>query len=401
MDPSAELHALTDRLLLERGEFDAIEFLLQRGWLDRADQLAWRRGDLTSLQAALGAPLAEVIATLEAAIRYAKSQGLRRVARPAPRALNTDTMLVYGGDPHFALLCAGLLQPPADRGQGDLFQDSADVFELEALRVALAEHRLDAAAEALQRLRRHNQRDAEAYARLIAAVDCTLPAPACIDRIERELAPTARRLLKARARDYLSPLWATVAGQLAGHAFDPTRPELHASHAWMQAAHWRQAAASIVDEVPDWAEQPQLLVRLASIQARQHRLAESRGWRMQLCWHFPEPARVMLDGLGADDPDRALGRYWREFGDAECELPVPLFPAWLLLADPQQRRWLSPDRVPDRAPADAQSNDAVAAYRQLHQLLAQPDDLDARRALQRLQPDLLRMFLALRERQRL
>lgn len=397
MDPSADLQALTDRLLLERGEFDAIEFLLRRGWLDCADRLAWRRGELASLQAALGAPLPEVIATLEAAIRYAKSQGLRRQARPPFHALNADTTLVYGGDPHFTLLCAGVLKPPADRGQGDLFQDNAEVFEREALRLALAEHRLEAAAEALQRLRRHDLRDVEAYARLIAAVDCPLPAPARLDQIERELAPEARRLLKARARDYLSPLWVAVAGELAGRAFDPTRPELHASHAWMQAAHWRQAAASIVNEVPDWAEQPLLLARLANIQAHQHRLAESRGWRVQLCWRFPETARAMLDGLGADDPDRALGRCWREFGDAECELPVPLFPAWLLLADPQQRRWLPPDV----APIDSRSKEAVAIYRQLQQLLAQPDDLDARRALQRLQPELLRIFLAWRERQHL
>lgn len=393
MDASPDAIAITDRLLLEHGEFDAIEFLLRRGWIDRADLLAWRRGELATLQAALSTELASVIASLEAAIGYGKAQGLRREPRPAPTGRSSGQPLLYGSDPHLSLLCAGLLRPPPDRGQGDLFRDNAEVFAVDALRAALAEAGCEAAVEALGRLRQRAPAQAEAWAPLVEALADQQPAIHRIGPLSEHLTPLARRLLKARSRDYLAALWARLGEQLADQPFDAQQPERHASHAWMQAGHWRQAAASVT-AIEGWIDTPLLLARMATIQARQHRPGDARRWRMQLCWRHPEAAAQHFDALGADDPDRALRRGWQAFNEAELQLPVTLFPAWLLLADPQQGQWLAADAM-SGLPADEHG---TRVWLLIHRLLAEPGDVELRRQLKALQPELLRAFLGLRER---
>lgn len=397
MDASPDAIAITDRLLLEHGEFDPIEFLLRRGWIDGAELLAWRRGELATLQAALSVELAPVIASLEAAIRYGKAQGLRREPRPAPTGHSSGQPLLYGSDPHLSLLCAGLLRPPPERSQGDLFRDNAEGFAVDALRETLAaasdETRHEAAIEALCRLRQRAPALAEAWAPLVEALADDRPALSRISTLSDTLTPLARRLLKARSRDYLSARWARLGEQLADQPFDAQQPERHASHAWMQAGHWRQAAASIA-AIEGWIDRPLLLARMATVQARQHRLGDARRWRMQLCWRHPPAAAQHFDGLDADDPDRALRRGWQAFNEAELQLPVPLFPAWLLLADPQQGQWLATDAM-SGLPVDAH---ATRVWLLIHQLLAEPGDVELRRQLKVLQPELLRAFLGLRER---
>jgi len=393
MDVSPDAIAITDRLLLEHGEFDALEFLLRRGWIDGADLLAWRRGELATLQAALTAELAQVITGLEAAIRHVKAQGLRREPRPAPTCRGSGQPLLYGSDPHLSLLCASLLRPPPDRSQGDLFRDNAEVFAVDALSAALAEARNEAAIEALRALRQRAPAQAEAWAPLVEALADDRPAVGRISAVTDTLTPLARRLLKTRSRDYLSARWASLGEQLADQPFEAQQPELHASHAWMQAGHWRQAAASIA-AIEGWVDSPPLLARMATLQARQHRLGDARRWRMQLCWRHPQAAAQHFDGLEAEDPDRALRRGWQAFNEAELELPVPLFPAWLLLADPQQRQWLAADAMAG-LPVDAHG---TRVWLLIHQLLAEPGDVELRRQLKLLQPELLRAFLGLRER---
>lgn len=382
---AGETRAITDRLLLEHGEFDPFEFLLRRGWLDYADFSAWQRGEIESLQDALLTSVGTVIATLEDALRYARAQGLQRERRPAMSS-------GLGRDPHFALLCSSLLKRPANRPQGDLFQDSAALFVVDALRSALARHDCAAAESLLTRLQREAPREVPGYAALLAAIaddPAQTPAQRLI-QIEQALAPAAQRLLGAAARGYLAPLWVRLAPQLP----DTDDLQWHPSRAWMAAGHWRDAAASITGSPRDWTRQPALIARLALIQARQHRLAESRRLRMRLCWQFPDHAAQALDALAADDPDTALRRRWPEFQLAEPPLPINRLPAWLLLADPRQREWL----LPDQPPVTDAGDDDQACYRALHRLLETPGDIDARRALKALQPELMQAYLGLRER---
>ncbi|MGQ3058191.1 MAG: hypothetical protein ACT6T0_13470 [Nevskia sp.] len=390
---TAELHAATDRLLLEHGAFDPFEFLLRQGWLDYADVSAWQRGARPSLQAALLVPVATVLPVLEVAIRHARAQGLVREPRPAgPAAL--------GDDPHWVLLCSGVLKRPANRPQGDLFHDNAALFVIEALRAALARHDRAASRALLQKLEQEAPREAPAFNILLQALDP--PAAQSYDarslQIEQQLTPAAQRLLGPAARAYLAPLWVALAQALERDAgvddADAGDLRQHPSHAWMAAGHWRDAAASITDCGRDWSRSPALIARLAEIQARQHRIGEARRLRMRLCWLFPDAAAPLLDALPPDDPDTALQRRWPEFQLADAPLPITRFPAWLLLADARQREWLPPDQPPvTLAAADDQ-----ACFRALHQLLGNAGDLDTRRTLKALQPELMQAFLRLRER---
>lgn len=390
---TAELHAATDRLLLEHGAFDPFEFLLRQGWLDYADVSAWQRGERTSLQAALQAPVATVLPALEAAIRHARAQGLVREPRPAgPAAL--------GDDPHWVLLCSGVLKRPANRPQGDLFHDNAALFVIEGLRAALARHDRTASRALLQKLEQEAPRQAPAFAALLQALDppAAQSHAARGQQIEQQLTPAAQRLLGPAARAYLAPLWVALAQALERDAAvdDTDAGDLrqHPSHAWMAAGHWRDAAASITDRGRDWSRWPALIARLADIQARQHRIGEARRLRMRLCWLFPDDAAPLLDALPPDDPDTALLRRWPEFQLADAPLPITRFPAWLLLADARQREWL----LPDQPPVTLAAADDQACFRALHQLLGNAGDLDTRRTLKALQPELMQAFLRLRER---
>src|SRR5207237_10787781 len=76
MDSTARHRCLStvDRLVLERGELDPLEFLLAIGCLDYADYREWRHGRRRELQSALTIPVEEVTAALAHAQAYAAEQ---------------------------------------------------------------------------------------------------------------------------------------------------------------------------------------------------------------------------------------------------------------------------------------------------------------------------------------
>ncbi|TLY75618.1 MAG: hypothetical protein E6K43_04935, partial [Gammaproteobacteria bacterium] len=141
-----------DRLVLERGELDPLEFLLAMGCLDYADYREWRHRRRRELQSALTIPVEEVTAALAHAQAYAAEQHLGIEVCP-PTAWDQDQgSLSIGPSKTLAELCSQRLVRPGDRRQRDLFQDSARTVALEALNRTLAEHRFDAARTALERL---------------------------------------------------------------------------------------------------------------------------------------------------------------------------------------------------------------------------------------------------------
>src|SRR6266513_5171333 len=78
MDSTARHRCLStvDRLVLERGELDPLEFLLAMGCLDYADYREWRQRRRRELQSALTIPVEEVTAALAHAQAYAAEQHL-------------------------------------------------------------------------------------------------------------------------------------------------------------------------------------------------------------------------------------------------------------------------------------------------------------------------------------
>src|SRR2546430_17476815 len=78
MDSTARHRCLStaDRLVLERGELDPLEFLLAMGCLDFADYREWRHRRRRELQSALTIPVEEVTAAFAHAQAYAAEQHL-------------------------------------------------------------------------------------------------------------------------------------------------------------------------------------------------------------------------------------------------------------------------------------------------------------------------------------
>ncbi|TLY79111.1 MAG: hypothetical protein E6K41_13160, partial [Gammaproteobacteria bacterium] len=78
MDSKARHRLLStvDRLLLERGELDPLEYLLAIGGVDYADYREWRHRRRPVLQSALRLPVEEVTAALAHAQAYAIEQRL-------------------------------------------------------------------------------------------------------------------------------------------------------------------------------------------------------------------------------------------------------------------------------------------------------------------------------------
>ncbi|NEV60775.1 hypothetical protein [Thiorhodococcus minor] len=389
-----EIQALVDRLLLEQGRLDPFELLLAADLLAYEDYEAWRTGARPDLESVLHGSPAEIAELLEQAADYARRQKLE----PTPLAHGAwggaSTRLSVGPSRKLEKACAESWAPAAERMQLDLFHDSSERLLEEAIRLALAERRLDAARAQVSQLAREHPRhpDLRGYLRLIQCLDDSAvasPGMRAADRIaELEgIEPLARQLLGHRARDLLAVLWAALAERLDDRDFDPADPRLHPSHAWARAGRWEAVRASI-ECVEHWADWALLLERHAEAAWRRRDIAAARQDWLRLCWEYPPEAERLL--RGANFPDPWLARLWRDFEDLEALLETEDFPAWLLL----QESVGAPPPPPERAPADERGD----PYRLLHLMVSGDDDIALRRQLDEIHPELLRQYLRRRAR---
>jgi len=378
--PSADVDiaAMVDGLLMTYGEVRLRDCLRLLGMLaDGAAAPSLPASALDGLPA-LTCSNAAAIEMLELARDYGLAQGLTE-----QRSTSEAGPVV--GAKSLAALCQCVLLPSEDREQADLFIDNALAVALHSLRQALAEHQLAKAEECLQRLVALDAPEHADYAQLLGAIAAP-PASAAqrLQALQRDIGPLALRRLGRLAESFLQPLWIDLARQLADQAYSADAPELHASHAYARAGQWPQVIESAQREAA-WQQQPVLIARVAEANARLLQRAAARQAWARLCWSFPAAA----EGLLARAPgDAALARSWQAFGDAELELPTVDFPAWLLVADPQQQ-----SLVP-AALADA--DDCGRAYVLLHRLVTSGGAMPERKALHALRPELLRLYLAAR-----
>jgi len=386
MDSEARYRWLStvDRLVLERGELDPLEYLLAIGCVEYADYREWRHRRRPELQSAFTIPVEEVTAALAHAQAYGIEQHLSVEVCP-PIAWDKDQgPLSVGPSKTLAELCTHRLVRPRNRLQGDLFQDSAKTLALDQVNRALAEHRFDAAHSALERLRELSDTDGilNDYRRLIQAAEpCSSEPAERLRDLEEEVAPLAARTLGARARDYLAPLWAELAERLEGCLFTPSSPNLHASYAYAQAGAWNRVAEAIEGELGAHPHSL-LIVRLAEAYARQSRREAARRVWTRLCWEHPQTAAQTLAHAPGDE---GLAQRWHEFISADPELPPEDFPAWLLIADLAQR-----SHVPSGLAPDSRTGRVYAA---VYQLVTTDGAMPARAELHALRPDLLKIFL--------
>lgn len=405
--PPRAVQAAMDDLLCRHGAYIPVELLLALGRLRYTDYEAWRCGERPSLQSALAGNPRRVLALLEAAAQWAGQLGLQ----PEPRdyfgwgayARHRLAFLEPEWQRAEPLLATHYIRagPAANGGQFDLFFDSGTTAILQALRACLRARDPAGAEQALTELIAaepgHQLRPAaEQLTDALAHLSTPLPAEtadAGLRALEENLVPAARDLFGTQARDALAPFWQRLAHALEGRAFEPTRPALHASHAWTGCLDWPRAIAAI-EAVPDHAAHPALLARLAN--ARHHhgdRHGAIAAW-CTLCWRAPDAARAELDA--PELPDPAVRQARLAFRDLDLESPPEdsFFPAWLLLTEPGLAWALRTDLTEEEREGPPET-----AFDAVRRLLRQ-DGTDARKALRRAAPWLLDAYLDVHAAQR-
>lgn len=357
---------VVDGLLLERGELHLADGLARLGIGHRSDTTGARQASARLLEYALAQGLVPFDPDSGKAIALAADGTLAR--RRAIRSC--------------------VLRPPAGRDQSDLFQDGAPALALRDMQRALSAGRAEEARAALGRMQALAVPDCGDYVRLLAALDEVrepLASALRLRQLQEEIVPRARRHLGPRASAFLAPLWIDLGRRLDGQPFQAGHPELHASHAYAEAESWALVVSAIAAEAA-WQQKPVLAVRMANaLGLVGDRTGARKAWTA-LFWDHP---RVAEHAVEQSCSDASLGARWQQFCDADLGFETEDFPAWLLVSQPQQRDWVPPQ------PAEPH-DDARAAYAILHRMLANGGAMEDRRALQKLRPGLLRLFVATR-----
>ena len=393
MTPSAtadEVQAAIQQQLSTHGFYSPVELLLATNRLGYEDYRAWRRGDRRTLDDLLRDGVAEARTLLEEAEAWVR--GLHLEAEAAS-LLGTDqhagVELKASHNPELDNLLHVEYRRDVDRAQPDLFLDGTQAQVQNQLIEAITA-RDAAACEA--RLRQLASLDPEHWAidHAVALMDALQAAPLeqpeeareRLEAIENRLLPAASALLRAGARDFLSPLWRDVGRALEGVPFASGDAKGHASWAYLNGLDWSSVKRTIL-EVPDRESEPILQTRLALARWRLAEYREAmRSW-FALCWHFPAHFAECVES--STFPNSSLQRAWENAQDQDLDPAITpaWFPAWLLVGHPGIARTVGPcggNSDPERA------FDHLVA---LGRGTSDREDLDHRRALKDLNPDLL------------
>lgn len=209
-----------------------------------------------------------------------------------------------------------------------------------------------------------------------------------VEFIEQQLEPAARELLDRRSDAYLRRYWREVAGVASGRPFDRDHPEQHSSMLYLRAGDPAGAAEAVRDEDGFWRHSPLLKTLFdAGVALGDRRLMLEA--IVELCWCDEAGALACLNRCA--DPD--IGRAQDRFCESEPELPWVLFPAWLALFLPVPE--LASDAGDCAAYADPGARTALTAAAALR---TDPDDIDRRRKLRELAPELFEFWLKRRFR---
>jgi hypothetical protein len=393
--PAAELQAQVDSLLLEHGAFAPLELLFATGRLLYADYEAWRRREVRVLDEALMGSRESIREELEQSAAYARNLGLTQEHQEldAAKAPHESGALRISDDARLAALLASRYVPARSAPQMDLFFDNPVVALTTGIASALA---AADAAEATRQLdalyaKEPNHPDLPAFDRLLESLE-RLRRPVADPRellaFIIGITSSVRRLLGARARDLLMPLWRHLAEAVRAVPYSRQEPMLHASYAWSQAQAWEEVRASVLAE-PEWWRHAPLGLKLVESGLQRRRRSEALSAWFQLCWQTPGEAGGMVQKLACSD----VYSLWQRFLDAEEDaLDAEDFPAWLLLHEPTLARQLPADLPLGRSPAEEH-------YRLVHRWLAaraagsEAQDLSLRKQLKERQPALFARLL--------
>ncbi len=388
------MQAAVQQLLTAHAFYSPLELLLATNRLGYDDYQAWRRGEHAALDELFSEGTSGVQTLIEQADSWARDLGLEQGRVPL---LGTDAHagaeLRASANPRLDDLLHAEYRRDVDHEQPDLFLDGAEMEAQNALIDVLTMRDL---ASVRVRLRALTSLDpshwsvvhAEALIEVLEAPPPEGPEEALsrLGILEHRWLPAAAALLRAGARDFLTPCWRNIGRALENAPFDPGEPKNHASWAYLNGLDWDGVRRTVLD-APDWKSAPALQIRLAEAEWRLRDRRAALGVWFALCWQAPAHFRDCIEA--ADFPDSALKNAWGLAQNQDFDLPItpPWFPAWMVVEEPGIAR----GAVPCGGDTDPQRTfDHLLALRGG---LTDREDRDHRRALRGLHPELLGRYL--------
>ena len=391
----ADAEAAAQDLLSEQGAYSPIELLLATSNLDYDDYRAWREGDRPTLDGALTAGLDGTRKLVQQVDAWARSLHLQAEQVPFfGIERNAGVELTASVDAELDGLLHTEYRALADRRQLDLFLDTTDTVAVNNLVTALSARDAAKASARLEDLRELDARHWMLHDVTVLIDALTAPPPAgrahalrLMRTLEQQWLPAASAVLRAGARDFVTPMWRRVGVALDdGAPFDAALPREHASWAYLNGLDWINVRRSVAD-VADHRSEPVLLERLAEAEWRlRNRRAALASW-FALCWLAPQRFATAVRSGGV--PDTPLRNGWQRMQDEEWDVPVTAdwLPAWMVLAEPGVARAFKPlhgDSPPERA---------FDLLLRLGAGVSDREDIDSRRALQEIHPQIFDRYL--------
>lgn len=379
-----------EALVARNGRYRPIDLLTALRRLRPEALETWRAGDAVLEDLIAGDPerWVELLRDAAAAARKLGLEGELRV--PAD---GRGRALVASRSPGRQQLVCTEYRRVEQGPQMDLFFDNPGVVARNRLIEALLDGNVALAAERLAEL---NPSDTDHASQTAAEVlvdalgwrpEDTSTAGA-IEFIEQQLEPAARELLDRRSDSYLRRYWRELADAARGRSFDREHPEQHSAMLYLRAGDPAGAAETVHAESGFWRHSALLKTLFDAGVALGDRtlLLEAI---IELCWRDEAAALACLNRCADPDIGRALDR----FSEAEPELPWSLFPAWLALFLPvPECIFDAEDYAADTDPGAFSALMAAAALRN------HPDDVDKRRELRAVAPELFGFWLKRRFR---
>ena len=134
------------------------------------------------------------------------------------------------------------------------------------------------------------------------------------------------------ARDWLAPVWRSLANSAAGLAYNVERPHAHAAFMLLRAGDW-VAAETQVAEIPSWRRIPAPLAWMAEARFGQGGLEPAWCLLAELAWIDASGFSTLARRLEAPALRKLLDSFDVAF-EADDETDLAWFPAWVLIAEP-------------------------------------------------------------------
>lgn len=383
-------------LFAEHKAYSPIELLLATNNLTYDAYQAWRKGECSTLDGALTASVDDARQLVEAADSWARSLHLQPEHVPLYGTdNNAGVELTASTDTELDAMLHTEYRAAADRRQCDIFLDTSDTQAANDLVAALRARNTSAAKAAFACLQRLDPEHAMLHHANVLIDALTAPPPSTREHalrhmatLERQWLPSASAVLRAGTRDFVTPLWRGIGAALDdGTPFDAGLPKHHASWPFANGLDWANVRRTVTD-VPDCREVPVLMERLAEAEWRlRNRKAAVALW-FALCWRVPQQfSRTLQETRFPDVPMRGA---WHRLQDEEWDAPVTAawLPAWMVVEEPGIARAFKPlngASNPERA---------FDLLLRLHAGGSDRDEMENRRELQALHPQLFDRYLA-------